>query len=169
VGSFAVALLSHLNYRVIAATGKTGQKEFLEKLGAAEIVHRAEISNVPGKPLLKAKWVAALDTVGGSMLDAVIRQTGHNGVAACCGNVLGHELHTNVYPFILRGISLMGIDSGIALMKDRLRNWTRLAGEWKVKRLDLLAREKSLNALPGEISRMLRGEQAGKVLVNLRG
>lgn len=167
VGSFAVGLLASLGYRVIAATGKTDLQRFLTSLGAAGIIHRDEVTGVSGKPLLKGRWIAALDTVGGEMLDAVIRQTGHNGVITCCGNVLGHELHTNVFPFILRGVSLMGIDSGIALMADRLRIWDLLAGEWKPGFLANLSREVTLSQLPEEIGKILEGRQVGKIIVNL--
>ncbi len=167
VGSFAVGLLSQLGYQVIAATGKMDQSNFLKSLGAYEIIHRDEITNVAGKPLLTGRWIAALDTVGGEILDAVIRQTEHNGVTTCCGNVLGHELHTNVLPFILRGVSLMGIDSGIALMTDRMRIWNLLSKEWKPEFLNKLHRETELHNLPKEIQQILKGNQVGKVLVNL--
>lgn len=167
VGSFGVALLSHLGYEVVAATGKPDQKEFLRTLGAAEVIHRDSVSEVDSKPMLSSKWVAALDTVGGSMLDAVLRQTSHNGVVACCGNVLGDDLHTNIYPFILRGVSLMGIDSGIALMQDRIRIWNKLAGDWKPMVLERLYREERLENLPEEIERMQKGRQVGKVVVNV--
>lgn len=168
VGSFGVALFAHLGFEVIAATGKLDQTNFLEDLGAAKVIHRAEVSKVESKPMLSSKWVAALDTVGGEMLDAVLRQTSHNGVVACCGNVLGHELHTNIYPFILRGVSLMGIDSGIALMQDRLRIWNKLADDWKPNVLEKLCKEESLENLPDEIKRIQKGVQVGKVLVNLK-
>lgn len=167
VGSFGVALFSHLGYEVVAATGKLDQVDFLKKLGAAKVIHRGEVSEVDSKPMLSSKWVAVLDTVGGKMLDAVLRQTSHNGVVACCGNVLGHELHTNIYPFILRGVSLMGIDSGIALMHDRIRIWNKLANEWKPLVLEKLYREESLKGLPEEMERMQKGGQVGKVLVKL--
>jgi acrylyl-CoA reductase (NADPH) len=169
VGSFAVALLSRLNYHVVAATGKTDREEFLKKAGAAEVIHRDRVSDVGGNPLLSSQWAGAIDAVGGSMLDAVIRQTAHNGVVACCGNVLGAELNTSIYPFILRGVSLMGIDSGIALMEDRLRVWNKLAGPWKPGALAHLCRETTLDKLVPEIEKILKGGQTGKVLVNLRG
>ena len=167
VGSFAVALLSHLGFKVTAATGKTDQTGFLQRLGAHQVVHRDLISDVESRPLLSSKWAAAIDTVGGAMLDAVIRQAGHNGVVACCGNVLGHKLHTSVYPFILRGVSLMGIDSGIALMNGRIRIWNRLATDWKPSTLENLYMQSELEKLPGEIEKILDGGQVGKVLVDL--
>lgn len=166
VGSFAVALLSHLDFKVIAVTGKPDQKEWLLNIGAADVISRKDVTAVPGKPLLSSRWVAAIDTVGGTMLDAVIRQAGHNGVVACCGNVLGHKLETSIYPFILRGVSLMGIDSGIALMADRKRIWNRLAADWKLPVLDTLASTCSLEELPGEISKILNGKQIGKKVIS---
>jgi acrylyl-CoA reductase (NADPH) len=168
VGSFAVALLSHIGYQVVAATGKTDQAGFLKELGAVEVIHRDEITGVPGKPLLPGRWIAGVDTVGGKMLDAVIRQTEHNGIITCCGNILGHELHTNIYPFILRGVSLMGIDSGIARMEDRKNIWGKLSNEWKLNSLERLSREVELQRLPTEIETILKGSQVGKVLVSLR-
>lgn len=168
VGSFGVALFAHLGFSVIAATGKMDQTDFLKGLGAADVVHRDDVSGVESKPMLSSKWVAALDTVGGAMLDAVLRQTTHNGVVACCGNVLGHELRTNIYPFILRGVSLMGIDSGIALMKDRIRVWNKLAGDWKPDVLETLYRQQYLDHLSEEIKKIQEGKQVGKVLVNLQ-
>jgi acrylyl-CoA reductase (NADPH) len=167
VGSFAVALLGHLGYTVTAATGKRDQAPFLKKIGASSVIHRDEVTSVSSGPLLKARWKAGVDTVGGSMLDAVLRQTKHNGVITCCGNVLGQELQTTIYPFILRGVNLMGIDTGIALMEDRLRLWGKLADGWKLPVLEELSREVQLENLPKEISKMLEGGQIGKVLVSL--
>lgn len=167
VGSFAAGLLSQLGYYVIAATGKMDQTNFLKSLGVSEVVHRDKITEVAGKPLLQGKWKASLDTVGGEMLDAVIRQTKHNGVVTCCGNVLGHELHTNIFPFILRGVSLMGIDSGIALMSDRLRIWNLLSNDWKPQFLEKVCRQIDLTMLPQEIEKILKGNQVGNVVVSL--
>lgn len=168
VGSFAVALFSHLGYEVIAATGKLDQTGLLKDVGAADVIHRDNVTKVENKPMLSSKWVAALDSVGGEMLDAVLRQTSHNGVVTCCGNVLGHELHTNIYPFILRGVSLMGIDSGITLMRDRIRIWKNLSNDWKPGTLEKFCREEPLENLTDEIDRIQKGEQVGKVLVNLQ-
>jgi len=168
VGSFAVALLSHLGFEVTAVTGKPDQKEWLMKIGADRIISREEVTDVPDKPLLTSRWIAAIDTVGGTMLDAVIRQTAHNGTVTCCGNVLGHQLETSIYPFILRGVSLIGIDSGIALMEDRKRIWNRLAHEWKHFALESLTTPCTLEDLPEEISNILSGKQVGKKVVFLQ-
>ncbi|HEX6983282.1 MAG TPA: YhdH/YhfP family quinone oxidoreductase [Balneolaceae bacterium] len=167
VGTLAVAILSKAGYKVVAATGKMDQKDFLHQLGADLVIHRDEIQDESSKLLLPGRWAGVIDTVGGIMLDTAIRQTKHNGIVACCGNVLGAELHTNVYPFILRGVSLMGIDSGNCLMNLRKELWQKLAKDWKPKQLEKLAKEVSLHRLNEEIDRILQGKQVGRVIVNL--
>lgn len=167
VGSFAIALLAHLNYRVVSATGKIDQTDFLISLGAKSVIHRDDVLNVHDNPLLSSRWPAAIDTVGGKMLDCILRQISHNGFVASCGNVLGNRLDTSILPFILRGITLAGIDSGIARMELRKIIWNRLADEWKPASLQKLAREVKLHDLPKEIKAILDGKQVGKVLVNL--
>ena len=168
VGSCAILILSHLGYNVTAVTGKKQKHDYLKKLGASEIIDRAEVRDKSKKPLLGSRWIASVETVGGELLDTVIRQTAHNGIVTCCGNILGHELHTSVYPFILRGVSLMGIDSGICLMSLRKKIWNLLANEWKPSGLDMIAREIPLNQLPEEIDKMLEGKQAGRIITNLK-
>jgi len=165
VGSISVALLAHLNYKVEAVTGKKDQESFLKNLGAEKIIGREEIYSKSRSPLLSARWVGAIDTVGGEMLDAVIRQTEHNGTVACCGNVLGHDLNTSIYPFILRGVSLMGIDSGICLMPMRKKIWHLLATDWKLRNLEELATEITLEELNAEIENILKGRQVGRTLL----
>ncbi len=167
VGTMAVAILSKLEYTVTAATGKMDQEAFLKKVGATSIIHRSEVQDDSSQPLLSSRWSGAIDTVGGIMLDTALRQTKHNGTVACCGNILGHELHTNVYPFILRGVNLAGMDSGNCLMELRKELWTKLADEWKPHMLEELAKECSLKELDKEIDRILEGKQVGRVLVNL--
>lgn len=167
VGTFAVAILSQLGYSVTAATGKMDRKEFLTKLGAAKVIHREEVQDESSRPLLSSRWAGVLETVGGEMLDTAIRQTGHNGVVACCGNILGHQLNTSIYPFILRGVSLMGIDSGNCKMKLRKEIWTRLASSWKPEMLEQIYRECSLEELSEEIEKILKGQQVGRVVVNI--
>lgn len=169
VGSLAISILAHVGYSVVAVTGKEDRHAFLKNLGAEEILSRETVQDVPGKPLLNASWAGAVDTVGGEMLDAVIRQTSHNGVVACCGNVLGGKLTTTIYPFILRGVSLMGIDSGICLMEDRLKIWSLLANRWKPAISGDLYRLCTPADLPEEIERILEGCQTGRVVVSLCG
>ncbi|MFU8812220.1 MAG: YhdH/YhfP family quinone oxidoreductase [Balneolaceae bacterium] len=168
VGSLSVAILSGLGYDVLAVTGKEEAHEWLRSAGASEIIGRQEVTAVSGKPLLHARWAAGVDTVGGPMLDAILRQTDHNGAVACCGNVLGGELETNIYPFILRGVGLMGVDSGICLMPDRKRIWNALAGEWKPDLQKLPVKSVEIDQLPAEIEHIKNGKQQGRVLVKHR-
>ncbi|MDX1671154.1 MAG: zinc-binding dehydrogenase, partial [Balneolaceae bacterium] len=168
VASLGIAILNKIGYRVAAATGKSEQKKYLEDLGAEKIIGRDEVQDDSGKPLLSGRWAGVLDTVGGIMLDTAIRQTRHNGTVACCGNILGHELHTSIYPFILRGVSLMGIDSAHCPMSLRKEIWSLLATDWKPEILDRLADECSLEELEAEIKKILRGDQTGRILVNLK-
>jgi len=169
VGSLAVALLAKAGYSAVAATGKTEREDLLKRLGAKRVIHRDELSDSTDKALLHARWAGAVDTVGGAMLDTVIRETGHNGTVTCCGNILGHQLKTSIYPFILRGVSLMGIDSGQCLMPMRKKIWDLLAGRWKLDSdlLESIHKEVTLEQLDAEISKILRGEQTGRILVSL--
>ena len=166
VGSLGVMLLAGRGYEVVAATGKMDQQVYLSKLGASDVIHRGEVTEVSDNPLLSGRWAGVLETVGGNMLDAAIRQTKHNGTVACCGNVLGGQLITSIYPFILRGVSLLGIDSGICLMPMRKKIWNLLANDWKIKNLEELARECTLDTLEEEILKILHGKQVGRVLIN---
>lgn len=165
VGSLGVVLLAERGFKVVAATGKMDQQKFLTRLGAQEVIHRDALTKESDKPLLSGKWAGVLDTVGGGMLDTAIRQTKHNGTVTCCGNVLGGQLHTSIYPFILRGVSLMGIDSGICLMPMRKKIWKLLAGEWKIQKLEEMSRECTLSTLEDELRKILAGEQVGRVVI----
>lgn len=168
VGTMAVNILSGLGYEVTAATGKMDRESYLKTLGASSVIHRKEVQDDSSRPLLSSRWAGAIDTVGGIMLDTAIRQTKQNGTVACCGNVLGHELHTNVYPFILRGVHLAGMDSGYCPMEQRKDLWHKLASSWKPDRLESIAKERTLGELSEEIDRILEGNQVGRVLVNLK-
>lgn len=165
VGSLAVFFLSELGYEVVAATGKMHKADFLKELGAAVVIHRDEITNVDSDFLLSREWNGAIETVGGEMLDAVIRQTNHDGAVACCGNILGHKLTTNIYPFILRGVSLLGIDSAICKMPMRLKIWDAISKNDHEKLPKNFSRNVYLEDLQEEVDRILEGKQAGRVVV----
>ncbi|MEX2463383.1 MAG: YhdH/YhfP family quinone oxidoreductase [Balneolaceae bacterium] len=167
VGTFSVALLSHLGYRCDVITGKTDQHNFLKLIGSSSVIERDDFYSVGKKPLLPSKWIAGIDTVGGKMLDLIIRQIAHNGLITCCGNVLGDHLETSIYPFILRGISLMGIDSGIAHMKDRLQIWSLLAGDWKLSNMADFCTTIKLKDLSSEIQKVKDGVRTGKTVIQL--
>lgn len=169
VGSIAVAILAKIGYEVVASTGKLEEKNFLAELGAKEIISRDEARDTTGRPLLKGRWAGVVDTVGGDILATAIKSTKPNGIVTCCGNVASHELNTNVYPFILRGVSLVGIDSANCPMDLRKRVWQKIANEWKLEKLNELTSEISLEALDSNIELMLKGKQKGRVLVDLWG
>ena len=167
VGSLAVALLANAGFEVVAATGKEGQSNFLRSIGANQVISRDEVFAEDSRPLQSARWKAAIDTVGGEMLDSVLRQTDHDGAVACCGNVLGGELKTSIYPFILRGVSLMGIDSGRCKMPMRKKIWQLLSTVWKIDTLSQINRSITLDQLDDEIQRILQGRQVGHVVLSL--
>lgn len=167
VGSFAVAILAKAGYQVTAVTGKMDAKQFLLDLGAKGVISRDEATDTSGKPLLKRRWAGVVDTVGGEMLATAIKSTKPYGVVTCCGNVGSPELPINVYPFILRGVSLIGIDSQNCPMSVRRLTWQRIAKEWKLDDLDRQTTVCSLEELDGEIDRILAGKQKGRVIVDL--
>ena len=167
VGSIAIGLLANMGYRVTAVSGKPDAEKFLTHLGAEEIISRQEAIDSSGKLLLKEKWAAVVDTVGGEILVSAIKSTCYGGAVTCCGNVASADLSLSVYPFILRGVSLLGIDSAKCPMHIRERIWQKLAGKWRLANLAPLAKECKLPELPGYIEHMLQGRQTGRVIVNL--
>lgn len=167
VGSIAVGILSRLGYSVAAVSGKPDVAELLKKLGAAEIIGRNEFMADSGRPILKARWAGAIDTVGGEILATAIKSTCPLGVVTCCGNVASPDLPINVFPFILRGVSLIGIDSQNCPMNLRKEIWTKLAGIWKPHMLEDMYDEISLDELEGKIGAILKGQIKGRTLVNL--
>lgn len=169
VGSLAVAILAKLGYSVAAVSGKSDATEFLTALGAKKNLSREEATAGNERPLLKTSWAGVVDTVGGDILSAAIKSTDLQGVVTCCGNVASAELPLNVFPFILRGVSLVGIDSQNCPMDHRMRVWGKLASEWKPEGLNDLCREVSLDALGDEIDLILRGGQMGRVIVRMDG
>jgi acrylyl-CoA reductase (NADPH) len=169
VGSLAVAMLATAGYNVVAATGKQQSHGFLRELGAAEVIGRDAVLDPHRKPLQKGRWSGVIETVGGEYLASVLAATRLHGSVASCGNVASHELHTTVYPFILRGVSLLGIDSGNTTQPLRGRIWERMAGEWRLGGgiLDRIAHEVSLAELDREIELILHGGQQGRALVRV--
>ncbi len=167
VGSMAVALLARLGYRVQAATGKVELADFLLKLGAEKVLGREEVADQPERMLLKGRWAGVVDTVGGGILVAAIKSCRYGGLVTCCGNAAAAELPLNVYPFILRGVTLAGIDSAECPMARRREIWSRLAGEWGLPGLEYLAGEISLDEVPAKIDAILQGRHQGRILVNM--
>ena len=167
VGSIATAILAHLGYRVAVVSGKADARGFLEDLGAGRILSRAEAVDVSERPLLKGQWAGVVDTVGGDILSTAIKSTHLHGIVTCCGNVASPGLSLTVFPFILRGLRLQGIDSQNCPMEHRLDVWRRLAGEWRFRGLEGLCKETGLGGLHGHIALILQGKQTGRVVVDL--
>lgn len=167
VGSMAVALLAKLGFRVAAVTGKAEQEEFLRQLGAGEIIGRRQAVDASGRMLLKGKWAGVVDTVGGEILATAVKSTRYGGVVTACGNAASADLPLNVYPFILRAVSLVGIESAECPMGRRQRIWQRLAGDWRLQDLERFAAEISLEQLSETIDAMLAGRHSGRTVVNL--
>ncbi len=167
VGSLAVAILSKLGYSVVAVSGKADAADFLTGLGARRMVSRSEVADTSGRPLLKGLWAGVIDTVGGDILATAIKSTDQHGAVTCCGNVASPDLPLTVFPFILRGVSLFGIDSQNCPMPHRVQVWQKLAADWKPAQLESLCHEISLNELDENIDLILKGGQKGRVVVNL--
>lgn len=165
VGSLAVSILAAEGYRVVAASGKSAEAPFLRDLGAAELIGREEVTAGAEKPMLKERWAGGVDVVGGVTLAAFLKATKYGGAVACCGLVGSPELPMNVYPFILRGVSLIGIDSAQAPQPIREEAWGRLAGAWKPKRLEETVTEVALEGLEEKIQAILKGEVRGRTVV----
>src|SRR5918994_936799 len=147
LGSVAVAILAKLGFNVVAATGKTGERDFLAGLGAKTIMSREEANDTSGRPLQKTRWAGAVDTVGGNILATAIKTTKYSGLVTACGNAMSAELAVSVYPFILRGVSLLGVDSVEVPMNTRLRTWQKLAQDWTIDLSGSLITECALEEL----------------------
>ena len=169
VGSFAVGMLAQLGYPVVAATGKVSEAgDYLRELGARSLISRAEATDDGDRPLLKRRWAAVLDSVGGEMLASALKATQRGAAVAVCGLAASPALNTTVLPFILRGVTLYGVDAVEIPIEERRRIWQLIAGDWKLHSLDKLTREVSLAELDPEIDRILKGGQTGRVLVTLQ-
>jgi len=165
VGSTAVAILARAGYQVIAATGKTEAKEYLLALGATGVISRDDVNDSSGKPLLKEQWAGVIDTVGGNILATALKSTRYSGSVAACGLVASLDLPATVYPFILRGVSLLGIESSMCPSETRLEIWEKLSGPWKPNNLGTIASECSLEQLDANIEAMLQSKLKGRMVV----
>ncbi|MBP3970736.1 YhdH/YhfP family quinone oxidoreductase [Bacillus sp. WL1] len=168
VGSVAVSILSKLGFSVVGATGKMEEEEMLLRLGAKKVIHRAELNDESGRPMLKGIYAGVIDTVGGHMLETALKTVKYGGCVTTCGNVAGQELQTTVYPFILRGISLLGIDSVQCPVDVRRDVWTFLANEWGNKELRSYTEECTLEELDEKFTLILQGKLKGRTVVNMK-
>ncbi len=169
VGSFAVAALAELGYSVTASTGSEDAHSYLRDLGAAEIVDRRELDKGPERLLESERWIGAVDTVGGNTLAAILSRLGRHGSVASCGNAGGVKVETNVFPFILRGINWLGIDSNTCPNGKRKRAWRRLARDFSREKLEkILHSEVALDRVAGICRKMLDKGIRGRVVVRLQ-
>ena len=167
VGSIAVSLLAGAGYDVVAVTGKSEETSYLHGLGARQVIDRTDFLRNADRPLLKERWAGGLDVVGGAMLAAAIKSTSYGGVVTCCGLAGSPDLPLNVYPFILRAVSLIGIDSAQSPAHLRQEVWQRLASDWKPAGILESAIESPLSGLEEKFPAMLRGESRRRIVVNL--
>jgi acrylyl-CoA reductase (NADPH) len=167
VGSVAIAILSHRGFQVTATTGRPQEAAYLKKLGASEVIERKELAGPP-RPLAKERWAGGIDSVGSTTLANVLSMTKYGGAVAACGLAGGMDLPTSVAPFILRGISLLGIDSVMRPIADRREAWRRLAGELDRGKLAEMTSEVTLAEVPDRASAILEGKVRGRVAVKIR-
>jgi acrylyl-CoA reductase (NADPH) len=168
VGSVAIALLARLGHRVTASTGKADEAAYLKQLGAAEVIDRAELA-APGKPLQKERWGAVIDAVGSQTLANALAQTRYGGIVAACGLAQGHDLPATVMPFILRGVTLAGIDSVMAPIVARRVAWERLARDLDPAALDLITEEVPLARAIEKAEALMAGKVRGRIVVAIGG
>ncbi|QDT57377.1 putative acrylyl-CoA reductase AcuI [Caulifigura coniformis] len=168
VGSLAIRILARLGYNVAAVSGKESQANWLRKQGASRVIPRSDFVDSGSRPLLNAAWAGGVDTVGGPALATMIRATHHRGCVAACGVVGGAELPLTVYPFILRGVTLAGIDSAWCPDHRRTEIWRRLGHEWKIDGLEAMAVEVPLDKVGDAVQAMLAGHALGRTVVSLQ-
>jgi acrylyl-CoA reductase (NADPH) len=166
VGSVAIALLARRGFHVIASTGRTNETPYLRELGAAEVIDRTELAG-PAKPLAKERWVAGIDSVGSTTLANVLSMTRYGGAVAACGLAAGMDLPTSVAPFILRGVSLLGIDSVQCPLTLRAEAWTRLESDLDRAKMAKMITEIGLADVIAAAPRILAGQVRGRIVVKI--
>jgi acrylyl-CoA reductase (NADPH) len=167
VGSVAVAILAKLGYQVTASTGRAQEADYLKELGAAEVIDRSELAG-PVKPLAKERWAGAIDCVGSTTLANVLSMTKYGGAVAACGLAGGMDLASSVAPFILRGVSLLGIDSVQCSPKRRVEAWARLDSDLDRARLEAMTSQIGLSDVIGAANEILEGRVRGRIVVKIR-
>ncbi|KPZ70311.1 Acrylyl-CoA reductase AcuI [Shewanella sp. P1-14-1] len=166
VGSFAIAILAKLGYQVVASTGRADQAAYLEKLGAAEVIDRNTLSE-PGRPLARERWAGAIDSVGSHTLANICASTKYGGTVAACGLAQGMDFPSSVMPFILRGVTLAGIDSVMRPLEDRLEAWQRLAEIIEPQMFDDISADIGLDEVISTAEALMAGQVRGRVVVDL--
>lgn len=167
VGILAVMLLAKMGFQVVASTGKTDREDWLKRLGASRVIDRKNLVDESQRPLLPGMWQGAVDTVGGNTLATILRATKNEGCVTACGLVGGNALSLTVYPFILRGVILHGIDSANISIEHKLKIWTSLAGPWRLSNLEEVSESVGLIKLNQKIDDILAGKIFGRTVVDL--
>lgn len=167
VGSLAIAILSRAGYRIAAATGKKDKADFLKELGAHEVLDRSQVDDKSEAPLLEERWDGAMDAVGGNILTTALKSTKYGGSVATCGIIQSPMLNIPVYPFILRGVNLLGVASAETPLERKHLIWKKLSKKWKPENLEMIASECSLDELDEKIDLMLKGQTVGRIVVNM--
>jgi acrylyl-CoA reductase (NADPH) len=167
VGSVAVSILAREGFPVTAVSGRPETRDYLLSIGAREVITAEAATDTSPRPLLKAQWAGAIDTVGGALLTTTIRSVQYGGAVTCCGNVASPDLPLTVYPFILRAVTLIGIDSQNCPRPTRVEVWQKLAGPWKLPHLERLVTETTLAGLDEQIELMLTRRHQGRTIVRL--
>jgi acrylyl-CoA reductase (NADPH) len=169
VGGIAVSLLSKLGYRVVASTGRAELRDYLTGLGAGDVIDRAALAAKPTRPLDSERWAGAVDAVGGTTLATILTQLNYRAAVAACGLAGGSELPATVIPFLLRGVSLLGIDSVMCPRDERIEAWQRLARDLPLDRLERMTRTVPLSALLEIAPKILQGAVRGRTVVDIAG
>ncbi|MGE0826656.1 MAG: MDR family oxidoreductase [Candidatus Binatia bacterium] len=167
VGSVAVALLARLGYKVAASTGRPGLADYLKSLGAKSIIERTALEKPSGRPLDTERWAGGIDSVGGETLASVLRGTRYGGTVAACGLAGGGNLPTSVYPFILRGVNLLGIESVMCPKLQRLEAWRRLARDLPIEQLETMTVVEPMSKVPQLAQAILKGQVRGRVVIDV--
>jgi acrylyl-CoA reductase (NADPH) len=165
VGSFSIAILAKLGYRVVASTGRAAESDYLMQLGAAQVIDRATLSE-PGRPLARERWAGAIDSVGSHTLANICASMRYWGTVAACGLAQGMDFPASVAPFILRGVTLAGIDSVMRPRQDRIDAWARLASDLDQQKLALITHEIGLSEVIDTAHRLMEGQVRGRVVVD---
>jgi len=170
VGSIALSILVKSGYDVVAVNGIIDEADYLLELGAKEVISIEEADDQSGRPLLRPRWAGAIDTVAGNILSTAIKATQYGGSVTCCGNVGAAELHSSIYPFIINGVTLLGIDSVNCPVDMRMKVWNKVASDWKLDHLEKITTElPSLKALEERIGLILEGKNRGRAIVKVSG
>ena len=167
VGSLAVSILNKIGFTVVAVSGKEEQIDYLKQIGASEVILRDTFNEDAKKPIMAERYAGVVDTVGGDILANALKYIKYDGVATCCGLTSSHELNTNVFPFILRGVRLIGIDSVECKLEKKQAAWDKLAGEFKIATLDRITNEIGLEDIKDTYASMLEGKSVGRYVVKI--